>query len=326
MRTVDNSQVHNDLWVQDATEIGCLCTRSEAGIIQRPAALRGLRAKHDKKNIDCEPLDNAVAAFLEESGIAVICAAEPREDTRWIDWFGNLEVSPPVHDQAGREYPFGRVLTGIQHGLTIHPDIIKFLDRQGVQTPVVTVDTSWLLIGHVDEVVSFVPAPDRQGFRVLLPSTRLAESILRDALEGGHAALPVFVSRRQEMTVASLLERISTSAENAVIQTKIDCTREFLCIELGLSHEDFVEMPALFEDGIALIPNAVNSLICNGHIIVPRPFGPVVNGDDVFEAAIRSTLEPLNNTVWFVDDWDSLHERAGEIHCGTNAVRRLSLD
>ena len=87
-------------------------------------------------------------------------AAESRAGTRWIDWYGNLEVSPPVKARNGREFPFGRILTGVQKGLGMHPDVLAFLEAQRLQSPPLIVDTSWLAIGHVDEVVSFVPAPD----------------------------------------------------------------------------------------------------------------------------------------------------------------------
>ncbi len=324
--TVDGSKVPNDLWIQDSTEIGRQCSLSEDGLVQVPAAIHGLRAKHNMENLECAPLDNAVARALEGMDVKIIHAAQPRTDSRWMDWFGNLEVSPPVRDMAGNDYPFGRVLVGVQNGVTMHPDVVTFLEKQGVQTPIVAVDTSWLMIGHVDEVISFVPALDRHGFRMLLPSPQLAESLLRSALEDGYNDTPVFAGTNQEMTVAGLLDKIASTNENAVIQRRIECIREQLCIELGLSSEDFIEIPVLFEHGGTLIPNGVNSLVCNGHILVPKPFGPVIEGLDIFETAVRTNLESLGNRVWFVDEWYSLHKRAGEVHCGTNAIRILNFD
>ena len=42
---------------------------------------------------------------------------------------------------------------------------------------------------------------------------------------------------------------------------------------------------------------------------------------DVVEAYVKSVLEPLGNTVHFVDTFEAYHSLAGEIHCGTNALR-----
>jgi hypothetical protein len=58
-----------------------------------------------------------------------------------------------------------------------------FLEAQRAQ-PIVTVDTSWLSVGHVDEILIFVPAPGQTpSQRLLMASTQLAMDILRAAQE-----------------------------------------------------------------------------------------------------------------------------------------------
>ncbi len=42
---------------------------------------------------------------------------------------------------------------------------------------------------------------------------------------------------------------------------------------------------------------------------------------DVIEAYMKSILEPLGNTVHFIENYESYHEMFGEVHCGTNAKR-----
>jgi len=42
---------------------------------------------------------------------------------------------------------------------------------------------------------------------------------------------------------------------------------------------------------------------------------------DVIEAYVLSVLEPLGNTVDFIEDFECYHEMMGEVHCGTNAKR-----
>jgi hypothetical protein len=46
------------------------------------------------------------------------------------------------------------------------------------------------------------------------------------------------------------------------------------------------------------------------------------NTVDVIEGYMKSILEPIGNTVHFIDDFESYHALMGEVHCGTNARRR----
>ncbi|HJH27654.1 MAG TPA: hypothetical protein C5S37_13040, partial [Methanophagales archaeon] len=54
--------------------------------------------------------------------------------------------------------------------------------------------------------------------------------------------------------------------------------------------------------------------------LVPRPHGPVINGECAFERAFKDTLP--DRDVKFIEDWYSYHEMVGEVHCGTNARRK----
>lgn len=70
-----------------------------------------------------------------------------------LDAGGNVLVSPPV---PGR-FPWGRIVTSRQ----MQPAIKDFLRAQKLQTSLagelLEIDTDWLKVGHVDEVVAFVP-------------------------------------------------------------------------------------------------------------------------------------------------------------------------
>jgi hypothetical protein len=46
------------------------------------------------------------------------------------------------------------------------------------------------------------------------------------------------------------------------------------------------------------------------------------NTVDLIESFILSVLEPLGQRVHFIDDWE-YHEIGGEVHCGTNTLRRM---
>jgi protein-arginine deiminase len=302
LHRIPNDPAHaSDIWMQDTTEIGT----DEKG---QPVALLGLRGKHDR-GLTCGPLDERVAAYFAEKfpQMKTIRVGEPKAGRRWIDWFGNLEVSPPV-----TKFPHGRILTGRQKDLTLHPEALAFLENQGVQGPPLFLNVSWLTIGHVDELITFIPW-GRRGWKVVLPSPALA----REVLKKRPPSEAVFAGRKGESTVEKLLT-LAEGAEQKAIEVALAETKQQLKAELGIDAKRIVEVPALFERGLAVIPNPVNLLVVNKKLFVPdAAYAP-------FNEAISRNLKSTGVSVMFVDIWDNYHVRAGELHCGTNALRRRS--
>src|SRR6185503_2116952 len=101
---------------------------------------------------------------------------------------GNLQLGPPT-----REAPYGRIFIGNdEHGREglVDTELLNFLDKQLVQ-PVTQIDTSWLAVAHVDEILSFVPRRRGSGTHAIwLNSPKLALDILRAALSHYLAGLP----------------------------------------------------------------------------------------------------------------------------------------
>ncbi|MCP4365610.1 MAG: hypothetical protein GY800_09980 [Planctomycetes bacterium] len=97
-----------------------------------------------------------------------------------LDSFGNLEVSPPCR-VSGIDYPFGRIYYGDgvpPGGRRMDANLSAFLNRQQVQAPV-SLNSDWLLVGHVDEFMSIVPDPSgTHGWKVLIADSFLAVSVL----------------------------------------------------------------------------------------------------------------------------------------------------
>ena len=95
-----------------------------------------------------------------------------------LDSFGNVQVIPPILP----DYPLGRILYGTSvddSQSEISYNLIDLLESQQVQKPM-RIDTGWLSVGHVDEIVSFVLDPSCSlGFRVLMVSTNLFFELLR---------------------------------------------------------------------------------------------------------------------------------------------------
>jgi protein-arginine deiminase len=60
------------------------------------------------------------------------------------------------------------------------------------------------------------------------------------------------------------------------------------------------------------------------HFAAPKPFGPIINGEDIFEKSVRDSLAAVGVEVTFIDDWSMYHVNDGEVHCGTNTIRTTS--
>lgn len=94
---------------------------------------------------------------------------------------GNVESSPPVGDAV-----FGKIIIGNRtinkEREHVDVDLLRFLNNQ--MQPVVQLDTTWLDVGHIDEVLTFVPDLNgpKQRFAALRASSGLAMSILRGAI------------------------------------------------------------------------------------------------------------------------------------------------
>ena len=302
----------DDVWMQDCMEFGFACIPRVVLRTVLRSPRNGFRALLGFPRT----LLNADIGYTEQGSVALPTT---------FNSSGNLEVTPPFTAPNGKRFPFGRIYFGPGRlrfdlrrlALDFEPldaDLVEFLDKQVVQAPI-RLDTSWLAVGHVDEVLSFVPAPGARGFKMLVASPRRAYAIL-DALNatnptdkllhgrmfpdpvGGSLAVNV------EQTISSFLglqtdfhprlhHRIATGAAshvpeplrdyNTARQADIDRIRQTMASELGLRDSDIVEIPAILmpnamapEVADALIPGMVNMLVVNRHCIVPKPFGPRV--------------------------------------------------
>jgi protein-arginine deiminase len=278
--------------------------------------------------------------------------------TTSLDSFGNLEVSPPLTD-----YPFGRIIFGglehrdfrVNNPRKMMPELRQFLYAQKVQSPV-EIFTDWLTVGHVDEIVSFIPYKERdnnmkkkepKGFKVLLASPRKARETLdaipsnkRDAImfEGktNRSGDTVQLRVEQILDESNLKMKLFWEINLNVFQTYMDENREILKRELNLDDSDFIDIPVLFEvksrrpiaRTSTIFPNMVNHLVIvkENHEtlhLVPKPFGPVIDGKCAFEKAFEDTIlgQHQDPEIRFIDDWYPYFTQKGDIHCATNAVR-----
>ncbi|MFM9024526.1 MAG: protein-arginine deiminase family protein [Planctomycetaceae bacterium] len=299
-----------EMWMQDTMEVATVSIPAS----RMHVVLDGLRGADGFPPTLLGP-DTAVARVAEPRALS--------DGDDWADWYGNLEVSPPL---VG--HPAGRVIHGrnTRTGQTFHPEVVRFLAAQGAQAPL-WIDTSWLMIKHVDEIVAFLPGPDGKG--VLLVAD--PEEGLR--LAGGLAADAAVVeaNRRIARLIDEMLEGTDGTARAGVVgeDNAAGGRSSGLLDLLGLDRVRVVRLPVAFRvpaeglDAAGGVTNAgtawsspVNALYVNGTVICGSADMP----DTVRETCRERFLAAGATDVVFIDDGVYQH-RGGNVHCATNARR-----
>uniref|UniRef100_A0A8C5HHZ0 protein-arginine deiminase n=1 Tax=Gouania willdenowi TaxID=441366 RepID=A0A8C5HHZ0_GOUWI len=261
-----------------------------------------------------------------------------KREVNTLDSFGNLEVSPPV-TVRGKSYPLGRIIIGVAfpiatQGRNMTQVVQDFLWAQKVQDPI-ALFSDWLCVGHVDEFLSFVPARDRKGFRLLLASPDAGYKLFRRLQKEGYGQSELFDGLKDEkpIPVDEILEDEVLRDQNNYVQSCIDWNRDVLKRELGLDEGDIIDLPILFKlveidqamRAVAYYPDMVNMIVLGKNLGIPKPFGPIVKRRCALETEMCNLLEPLGLNCTFIDDFTSYHQLQGEVHCGSN-VRREPFD
>ncbi|CAJ0947064.1 unnamed protein product [Ranitomeya imitator] len=268
---VTYSENRGDQWIQDEMEFGY----TEAPHKRFPVVLDSPRNRGLKNFPVSEVLGPDFGYVTREPG--------NRNTVNTLDSFGNLEVSPPV-TAGGKSYPLGRILIGdsLHMGNMRMSQVVRdFLGAQQVQPPVFLFST-WLYVGHIDEFMSFVPAPDRKGFRLLLASPRSCLQVLTQKQKEGHGGGAVMFEGlgTTEYTIDDILADETLKQSSETCQESIDLNRKIMKKELGLSEDDIIDIPMLYkcdssmECAESFFPNMVNMLVLGKYLGIPKPFGP----------------------------------------------------
>jgi protein-arginine deiminase len=310
---------HN-IWLQDVMEVGYSVRPNDPQSKGHHVVLRANRGK----TLDDMPQQKIlgpdhgwfrVGEFKPETG-------KGWGGDSWLDWYGNLEVTPPLPGK-----PFGRIFYGYNKysGKSLNPQIVETLEAQGVQTPLIKIHTGWLLIKHVDEIFNFIRVKSAaKGFKVMVPDARLAYKLLEKWHEQGKGSLPVLKDIKKGETIASLLSKQELKDYNLKLQqSEVEVSIGMMKNAIGLDENDIIRIPVIFEKayGFAgcLIPNMVNSIHMNGHQVIADPRGPIENGKDLLQEYVRQLLKKKGITAHFVDDLP-YHVWGGNAHCATNVT------
>ena len=327
----------SDQWTQDFFQ---------TGLVQMPAAdgkVQGMRVFNARpwgrdKGVKNLPFTWLRANYLGPDQ-AILAIYKKAETGNSYDSHGNHDLLPPYTNGA-ESYPYGRIITGSG----VLPETWAFYDAQKVQGPTLKVDTTWLCVGHVDETMSYVPATTARGWKLLLADDAMAKEMFEKAVKDGKKTV-VFPGRKgyvadkyesMEQTAEDILKNadVLQASQEAHVATagQLDTVKK----AIGLTDDEIVPMPFLTENisdfggvcKLAYQPGTANSLVMYNEVFVPKPFGMIIDGQDVFETDITTRFSDPAAKLGsdgkglkanFVDDWYGYHINMGEVHCGTNA-------
>lgn len=330
----DQYEYGGDRWLQDNMQAGYQTVAGPGGaVVEMPTFLQTQRPT-GQGGLELYLPNDFLAA-----GHGYVYPGRSRDTS--LNYGGNLEVMPPYETDTV-SYPFGRLILGGGAlgtlGGVAYEDHMgelqhSWLDAQGVQGPAVEISSEWLAVGHIDETFQIIPnpaaAPGAKPYKVVYASPSLARQLLTDVQAAGGGARQVFAGRQTQTTVDAILRDPALAAVNDAAQARLDSNKDIMKRELGLTDEDFVDVPVMYEiyefDGLdlaaALNPGIQNLVTTNTTLFIPDPEGPAGDdGVDVWKRSTEEALRPLGVEVHFVDVFDSYHLNLGEAHCGTNVL------
>ncbi|MBW3085238.1 hypothetical protein KEM60_01435 [Austwickia sp. TVS 96-490-7B] len=231
-----------------------------------------------------------------------------------------------------------------EQGDKMSKDTLSFIKAQNLAEPLV-IDTGFMGVGHVDEIVNVIPAKNERGWKIAVADPQAGVNLLKKAMADGHGNVPFFFDetepgRAKLKDYAEDAEILSINAQAAKAMEKNIKT---LKDNLGLSDAEIVKVPVFlrglfghiedqdedagFRGATAFISNAVNSLAMgDGSLITPLQVGPVVGKDkkNIFADAVKEAYTKAGVKMVVVRDKDVYQMGGGNIHCGTNVFRAVS--
>ncbi|MGB3508350.1 MAG: protein-arginine deiminase domain-containing protein [Microcoleaceae cyanobacterium] len=296
-------------WMQDTKEIGYVQFPTKEGIRNIDVVLKANRLGEN---------DQYARSLLKED-FGWFEVGKPRQLdplNRWADAYGNMEVTPPLPD-----YPMGRVYYGKADGVGMNPEIIDFIKAQQIQGPPVDIDTSWLMIRHVDEILSFIPSKFGKPL-MLIVSPEAGVKLLEEMNQQGYGQAAINRGLGTQINVRKALKNKKLIQHNLYLQQeKINPLIQKLKEEFNLSDDQIIQVPAMFGySGYAWWPNMVNSVVVNGELLVSNPAGALINGRDYTQEKFRRLVANSALNITFMDD-KYYQDLRGSIHDATNTTR-----
>jgi protein-arginine deiminase len=329
-----------DQWTQDWMELAWMTMPNAGGEHRIVAYVRS--ANVFAPNKPDSPLRSAGRHVYEGFHGQDVAGVTPDFDIQHdgsmdsLNSYGNLETIPP-YEHNGQKYTMGRVFRGNVPDFYPDPEFVRMCEAQEVQPPVY-VDTAWLLVGHVDETISFIKMSNPRGWGMAVNDAALAKKMLEDLVGQGHAGVIMFAGKKiyndnnqevlAEATIQQVLDDTEVMGESAKAVIEVDAQLTILRNETGITDAEIIRVPFLHEPAygysLAYQPGTVNGIYLSDTVFgAPTPHGPVINGVDPFQKQLQDEFGKHGITVQFIEDWDLYHRLSGEVHCGSNTKRAL---
>ncbi|XP_077984769.1 protein-arginine deiminase type-3-like [Glandiceps talaboti] len=267
-------------------------------------------------------LTESMRYTLNSEGEIQICQSQDRHTL-----FQLILATPPIEPKC----PLGCLLVsdnGLEESNGMQWTQL-FLESQSVQ-PTVRISTDWMECPDMTSVVNFIPADRKyhqKGFKVVIPDTKKTFNILKHLQQEGLGNARIFEGKYRNnecatTTVNQLLGNVDVWNDSFHFQQSIDQNKQAIVDRLGLSESDFTCIPMLWrrsdrnpEKARPYMPNVTNMIVLDGHIVIPRLHGPIIQGVDKFEEYVLEQIKSLTRCeLYFVDNWtDDVHRIDGSL-------------
>lgn len=327
---------YGDQWAQDYFETGYMSMPGPKGS-QHAIRVNYRSANVDNPNSPNNPLREAGRVVFDLRGrdsaaIQQFDMSHPGQMDS-LDSFGNTETIPP-YSYKGIDYPLGRSYRGSVPNFYPDESFSKMMESQ-LQQPPVYVDTSWLLVGHVDETATFLPTPlSERGWTIGINDPQLAWQMLEEEAVAGNGNVRMFVGKEwqggasAEISIDAILNNGQLAAE--LTESTAEVEGQYLTLQeaTGIADSEVVRIPYIHEKqsgySVALQPGTANGILLDSqNFAPPEPHGPAPEGTDIFKEQLEDELAPHGITVRWTEDWDLYHRLLGEVHCGSNSTRQI---
>lgn len=243
----------DDVWAQDILEPGFTSFPGPSGPITLEVMIRSSQGSRIA--------GRQVFEYLRKNGRGAVYSTGGTRDE--IDSMGNLETIPP-YEFKGTAYPAGRIIEG-SHLETYpsYPHVYHYMRAQEVQDPLI-LDTDWLAVGHVDEMVQFLPATNTlYGWALYIADPTGGIGILQKAMKDGHGDCKAY-SRPNgtipgfkdvpSLTVAEILTD-ELVADNERFAERLHRVEKTLKEATGIEDKDIHKVPIVFTTGVCWGPD-----------------------------------------------------------------------
>jgi len=217
-----------------------------------------------------------------------------------------------------------------------------------------SMSTSWLPLGHIDEVlvpIGLTKTKDSCEASALVVDTNLALKLLADNLDlpfydilrDGElpSSVELLQNGKRKATNRDVIQWINKSSDilkwNNIIQKEINESKKSLQ-ELYKNDKkcvvNFIPVPALFlttkfnnkgdkrinvlkQLAVSVLPSLTNGVLINGHYFLADP------GNEAFRKSLSNTLHAMNLSVHFIPVTSLMHTGSstdGFVHCVVNLI------